>query len=72
MIMILIPSNSGELLCKLVEIDQFADEICYIEYLGIWETLYNSDFIPLEFEGFKIRGETESGYSFLGNMSEFF
>ena len=24
-----------------------------IEYLGIWETLYNSDFKPLEFEGFK-------------------
>ena len=24
-----------------------------IEYLGIWETLYNSDFNPLEFEGFK-------------------
>ncbi len=24
-----------------------------IEYLGIWETLYNPDFNPLEFEGFK-------------------
>ncbi|MDO9634869.1 MAG: KilA-N domain-containing protein [Paludibacter sp.] len=24
-----------------------------IEYLGIWETLYNSDFKPLEFEGFR-------------------
>ncbi len=24
-----------------------------IEYLGIWETLYNYDFKPLEFEGFK-------------------
>jgi hypothetical protein len=24
-----------------------------IEYLGIWETLYNPDFKPLEFEGFK-------------------
>ena len=24
-----------------------------IEFLGIWETLYNSGFIPLEFEGFK-------------------
>ncbi|MFR9618985.1 MAG: KilA-N domain-containing protein, partial [Rikenellaceae bacterium] len=24
-----------------------------IEYLGIWETLYNQDFKPLEFEGFK-------------------
>jgi len=24
-----------------------------IEYLGIWEILYNSDFKPLEFEGFK-------------------
>lgn len=22
-----------------------------IEYLGIWETLYNPDFNPLEFEG---------------------
>ncbi len=28
-----------------------------IEYLGIWETLYNPDFKPLEFEGFK----TEAG-----------
>ncbi|MCK9303399.1 MAG: KilA-N domain-containing protein, partial [Bacteroidales bacterium] len=24
-----------------------------IEYLGIWESLYNSNFKPLEFEGFK-------------------
>ncbi len=24
-----------------------------IEYLGVWETLYNQDFNPLEFEGFK-------------------
>ena len=24
-----------------------------IEYLGIWETLYNPDFNPLEFEGFR-------------------
>ena len=24
-----------------------------IEYLGIWETLYNPQFNPLEFEGFK-------------------
>ncbi len=24
-----------------------------IEFLGIWETLYNPDFKPLEFEGFK-------------------
>ncbi len=24
-----------------------------IEYLGIWETLYNPDFKPLEFEGFR-------------------
>ena len=24
-----------------------------IEYLGIWETLYNTDFKPFEFEGFK-------------------
>jgi hypothetical protein len=24
-----------------------------IEYLGLWETLYNPDFKPLEFEGFK-------------------
>jgi hypothetical protein len=28
-----------------------------IEYLGIWETLYNTDFKPLEFEGFR----TEAG-----------
>ena len=24
-----------------------------LEYLGIWETLYNPDFKPLEFEGFR-------------------
>ena len=24
-----------------------------IEFLGIWETLYNPDFKPLEFEGFR-------------------
>ena len=24
-----------------------------IEFLGIWETIYNPDFKPLEFEGFK-------------------
>jgi LEA14-like dessication related protein len=24
-----------------------------IEFLGIWETLYNPNFKPLEFEGFK-------------------
>ena len=24
-----------------------------IEFLGVWETLYNPDFKPLEFEGFK-------------------
>ena len=24
-----------------------------IEYLGLWEILYNTDFKPLEFEGFK-------------------
>lgn len=26
-----------------------------IEYLGVWEQLYNPDFKPLEFEGFKIQ-----------------
>ena len=26
-----------------------------IEYLGIWESLYNPNFKPLEFEGVKIR-----------------
>ena len=26
-----------------------------IEFLGLWETLYNPDFKPLEFEGFKAR-----------------
>ena len=26
-----------------------------IEYLGIWESLYNPNFKPLEFEGIKIR-----------------
>ena len=26
-----------------------------IEFLGLWETLHNSNFKPLEFEGFKIR-----------------
>ena len=24
-----------------------------IEYLGLWETLYNPNFKPLEFEGFR-------------------
>jgi hypothetical protein len=24
-----------------------------IEYLGIWETLYNPEFKPIEFEGFR-------------------
>jgi hypothetical protein len=24
-----------------------------IEFLGLWETLYNPDFKPLEFEGFR-------------------
>ena len=24
-----------------------------VEYLGIWESLYNQDFKPLEFEGFR-------------------
>jgi hypothetical protein len=24
-----------------------------VEYLGFWETLYNPDFKPLEFEGFR-------------------
>ncbi|MEG2237747.1 MAG: KilA-N domain-containing protein, partial [Akkermansia sp.] len=26
-----------------------------IEFLGLWETLHNSDFKPLEFEGFKAK-----------------
>ena len=26
-----------------------------IEYLGIWEILYNPDFKPLEFEGFRLQ-----------------
>ena len=26
-----------------------------IEFLGLWETLHNADFKPLEFEGFKAR-----------------
>lgn len=26
-----------------------------IEFLGIWETLYNTDFKPVEFEGFRIQ-----------------
>jgi hypothetical protein len=28
-----------------------------IEYLGVWETLYNPIFKPLEFEGFKKEAE---------------
>ena len=31
-----------------------------IEFLGIWETLYNPDFKPLEFEGFKIQAGLNS------------
>lgn len=26
-----------------------------IEYLGVWESLYNPNFKPLEFEGFKMK-----------------
>ncbi len=26
-----------------------------IEYLGIWEQLYNRDFKPTEFEGFRLQ-----------------
>ena len=31
-----------------------------IEYLGIWETLYNPEFKPLEFEGFRKEAELNS------------
>lgn len=27
-----------------------------VEYLGIWESLYNPSFNPIEFEGFRKRG----------------
>ena len=30
-----------------------------IEYFGIWETLYNPSFKPIEFDGFK----TEAGFN---------
>ena len=30
-----------------------------IEYLGIWESLYNSDFNPLEFDGFRKQSGVE-------------
>lgn len=29
-----------------------------VEFLGLWETIHNADFKPIEFEGFKL----ESGY----------
>ena len=35
-----------------------------IEYLGIWEGLYNPSFKPLEFEGFK----KEAGLNGLGRV----
>ncbi|MCF8359155.1 MAG: KilA-N domain-containing protein [Prolixibacteraceae bacterium] len=30
-----------------------------IEFLGIWESLYNPDFKPLEFEGFRNEGHPQ-------------
>lgn len=38
-----------------------------IEYLGLWETLYNPHFKPLEFEGLE-RGRTKRVYSFASKM----
>ncbi len=44
-----------------------------IEYLGIWETLYNQDFKPLEFEGFKkeagLNAFTMSPQKWIGNTN---
>ncbi len=39
-----------------------------IEFLGIWESLYNPDFKPLEFEGFRKRSGLECLYSFPKEM----
>lgn len=36
-----------------------------IEFLGIWESLYNPDFKPLEFEGFR----REAGLNAIHQMS---
>ena len=38
-----------------------------IEYLGLWEILYNPHFKPLEFEGLK-RSRTKCVYSFPSKM----
>ncbi|MBR4617222.1 MAG: KilA-N domain-containing protein, partial [Kiritimatiellae bacterium] len=35
-----------------------------IEYLGLWETLYNPNFKPTEFEGFRNEGNHRRLYEF--------
>ena len=42
-----------------------------IEYLGIWESLYNPNFKPLEFEGFKKGSRVKCFYPFSTKMDKY-
>ena len=42
-----------------------------IEYLGIWESLYNPSFKPLEFEGFKKGSRAERLYLITDKMDKY-
>lgn len=41
---------------SFIVIDNWMRNRNTVEYLGIWETLYNPDFKPLEFDRFKNEG----------------
>ena len=45
-----------------------------VEFLGIWETLHNPNFTPLEFEGFRkeagLNAFTVRGYVLLPNICD--
>ena len=67
----IIEVNSQDYISLTDMVKHFGDEtIIYnwlrnrntLEFLGIWEQLYNSNFKPLEFEGFKIEAGLNSFY----------